>query len=191
LKFSTRLTKRRREIESIGYPKRQSSASPHVNCCGKSIMDMIPLLPDFLDLLRYLNEEKVEYLVIGGMAVNFYGYHRATGDLDLWVAVDETNQDRLAAALQKFGFSAHAVAKRPLLRKPKFIRIGQPPIRVEIHSQIAGVDFAKCFPKAEHCRIEGVDVPFIGLRDLRENKRAAGRTKDLADLEALPEEPNR
>jgi hypothetical protein len=67
-------------------------------------MDTIPLLPDFLDLLRFLNEERVEYLVIGGMAVNFHGYHRSTGDLDLWVAITPENQDRLAAALRKFGF---------------------------------------------------------------------------------------
>ena len=152
-------------------------------------MDTIPLLPDFLDLLKFLNEENVEYLVIGGMAVNFYGYHRATGDLDVWVSVDDVNQDRLAAALKKFGFSAQAVARRPLLRKPKFIRIGQPPVRVEIHSEIAGVNFESCIAHAELCRIEGVDVPFISLSDLRQNKRAAGRTKDLADLEALPEKP--
>jgi hypothetical protein len=151
-------------------------------------MDTIPLLPDFLDLLRFLNEENVNYLVIGGVAVNFYGYHRATGDLDVWVAVDDENQDRLAAALQKFGFSAQAVARRPLLRKPKFIRIGQPPIRVEIHSAIDGVEFAECVGKAQRCLIEGTEVPFIGLGDLRRNKRAAGRTKDLADLEALPDE---
>jgi hypothetical protein len=69
-------------------------------------MDTIPLLPDFLAFLRCLSEEKVEYLVVGGMAVNFYGYHRSTGDLDIWVDVSPTNQDRLAAALKKFGFSA-------------------------------------------------------------------------------------
>jgi hypothetical protein len=101
-------------------------------------MDTIPLLPDFLDLLRFLNEEKVEYLVIGGMAVNFYGYRRATGDLDVWVAIDDENQERLAAALQKFGFSAQPLARRPLLHKPKFIRIGQPPIRVEITAKSPG-----------------------------------------------------
>ena len=149
-------------------------------------MDTIPLLPDFLDLLRFLNEEKAEYLVVGGMAVNYYGYHRATGDLDLWVALSDENQDRLAAALERFGFSAQSVSRRPLLQKPKFLRIGQQPIRVEIHSEISGVDFAACFSRAEVCRIRDVDVPFISLDDLRKNKQAAGRAKDLADLQVLP-----
>jgi hypothetical protein len=151
-------------------------------------MDMIPLLPDFLDLLRLLNEENVDYLVVGGMAVNYYGYHRSTGDLDVWVAITPENQDRLAAALRRFGFSAKSVARRPLLEKPKFLRIGQQPIRVEIHSDIAGVQFEDCFRRAEIISVEGVDVRFIGLQDLRKNNMAAGRTKDRADLEALPQE---
>jgi predicted nucleotidyltransferase len=149
-------------------------------------MVTIPLLPDFLDLLRYLNEEKVEYLIVGGMAVNYYGYHRSTGDLDIWVAVSATNQDRLANALQRFGFSARSVSHRPLLEKPNFIRIGQEPIRVEIHSDISGVQFDECAARAEVCSIEGIDVRFISLKDLRTNKAASGRTKDRADLEALP-----
>jgi len=103
------------------------------------------------------------------------------------VAISQENDDRLAAALKKFGFSDRALAKRPLLTKPKFLRIGQQPIRVGIHSEIAGVDFDECVPRAASCRIQGVDVPFIGLRDLRRNKLAAGRAKDIADLEALPE----
>jgi len=149
-------------------------------------MVTIPLLPDFLDLLRFLNEERVEYLVVGGMAVNYYGYHRSTGDLDLWVAVSAENQERLASALKKFGFSSQSVARRPLLQKPKFIRIGQPPIRVEIHSEIAGVRFEDCVGRAEVCSIEGVEVQLISLSDLRKNNAAAGRAKDKADLEALP-----
>jgi hypothetical protein len=70
---------------------------------------------------------------------NYYGYHRSTGGLDIWVAISPTNQDRLANALRRFGFSAQSVSRRPLLEKPNFIRIGQEPIRVEIHSDISGV----------------------------------------------------
>ena len=151
-------------------------------------MDTIPLLPDFLDLLKYLNEEKVEYLIVGGMAINYYGYHRSTGDLDILVDVSSDNQERLATALRRFGFSSEAVRRRPLLQKPKFIRIGQPPIRVENHSEISGVEFAECARRAEICSVQGIDVPLIRLSDLRRNKHAAGRAKDQADLEALPNE---
>ena len=66
-------------------------------------MDTIPLLPDFRDLLKFLNAEGVEYLVVGGMAVNFYGYHRATGAMDVWVAVSSETEDGLAEALRRFG----------------------------------------------------------------------------------------
>jgi predicted nucleotidyltransferase len=149
-------------------------------------MDTIPLLPDFLDLLKFFSEAKVEYLVVGGMAVNYHGYHRSTGDLDLWVAISPQNQDRLAAALKEFGFSPQSLSQRPLLQKPKFLRIGQPPLRIEIHSDISGCQFEDCLARAETCSINGVDVRFISLADLRLNKQAAGRTKDLADLEELP-----
>ncbi|MEX2093297.1 MAG: nucleotidyltransferase [Pirellulales bacterium] len=151
-------------------------------------MDTIPLLPDFLDLLRFLNEERVEYLVIGGMAVNYYGYHRSTGDLDVWVAISPANQERLAIALKKFGFSAQSVAHRPLLEERRFIRIGEQPVRVEIHGGISGVEFNDCYARAEVCSVQGINVPVISLLDLRKNKLAAGRTKDQADLEALPDD---
>jgi predicted nucleotidyltransferase len=126
--------------------------------------------------------------MIGGMAVNYYGYHRSTGDLDVWVAISPENQDRLGAALTKFGFSAQSVAHRPLLEQSKFIRIGEQPVRVEIHGGISGVSFAECYERAERCTIQGIDVPVISLQDLRKNKRAAARTKDQADLEALPDD---
>ena len=114
-------------------------------------MDMIPLLPDFRDLLRFLNDEGVQYLVVGGMAVNLYGYHRSTGDMDVWVAVTPENEQRLAQALRRFGFSQESIARRPLLEKPKFIRIGEKPVRVEILTEISGVDFDDCFNRGQ-CR---------------------------------------
>jgi hypothetical protein len=73
-----------------------------------------------------------------------------------------------------------------LLEGEKFIRIGQQPVRVEIHSEISGVDFDECFGRAESCLIQGLEVRIISLSDLRKNKQAAGRIKDLADLDALP-----
>jgi predicted nucleotidyltransferase len=73
-----------------------------------------------------------------------------------------------------------------LLEASKFIRIGQQPVRVEIHGEISGVAFSECYARAEKCSIGGIDVPMIALSDLRRNKLAAGRLKDRADVEALP-----
>jgi hypothetical protein len=187
LKLFLRSKKRNGKIAPTGLPSRLRSVSQLVNWCGKLPMDTIPLLPDFLEFLKFLSEEKVEYMVVGGMAVNYYGYHRSTGDLDIWVAVDSANQERLAAALIKFGFSGQSVSQRPLLQKPKFIRIGEPPLRLEIHSEISGVEFESCYSRARSAVLEGIEVRFIGLQDLRANKLAAGRIKDQADLESLPE----
>lgn len=155
-------------------------------------MDTIPLLPDFRDLLRFFRDEGVRYLVVGGVAVNRYGYHRSTGDLDLWVAVNEENEDCIARALRRFGFSEAAVTRRPLLEMGKFIRIGEKPLRVEILTVASGVEFDECFERRDVTRIDDLDINFISLIDLRTNKRAANRAKDRADLEALPEsEPDR
>jgi predicted nucleotidyltransferase len=84
------------------------------------------------------------------------------------------------------GLGGCAMETRFLAAKLKFLRIGNQPVRVEIHAGITGVDFATCFARAEMCDVKGIPVRFIGLADLRANKQAAGRTKDLADLEALP-----
>lgn len=149
-------------------------------------MDTIPLLPDFRDFLKFLNDEEVQYLVVGGMAVNLYGYHRATGDMDIWVAVTAENENRLARSLERFGFSSQSVANRPIIEKPKFIRIGEKPIRVEILSEVSGVDFDDCFARRNTVSVDGLPVNFIHLEDLRTNKHAVGRTKDKADLENLP-----
>ena len=148
-------------------------------------MDTIPLLPDFSDFLRFLNDEGVEYLLIGGMAVNYYGYHRSTADLDVWVAVNPENEDRLARALRKFGFSEATVAQRPLLEPGKFIRMGIEPVRIEIFTEVSGVDFEECYPRRESVILGDVRIDVIHLDDLKKSKRATGRHKDLADLEEL------
>ncbi len=150
-------------------------------------MDTIPLLPDFRDLLKFFSDEGVRYLIVGGMAVNRYGYHRSTGDLDVWVAVDEENERRIAKALRRFGFSESTVSRRPLLEMGKFIRIGEKPFRVEILTVASGVEFDECYQRREVTRIDDLEINFISLGDLRSNKRAANRAKDQADLENLPD----
>ena len=144
------------------------------------------LAPDFKEFLQLLRSARIEYLLIGGYAVGHYGFPRATGDLDIWVASHDQNAERLVEALRKFGFDVPELNKS-LFQKPKHVvRLGVPPVRLEILSSIDGVDFEDCYPRRQTVEIDGVEVDVIGLADLKKNKRASGRHQDLNDLEKLP-----
>lgn len=149
-------------------------------------MDPRSLTRDFSEFLQLLNDHGVEYLVIGGHAVAFHGYPRATGDLDVWVAVDRENANRLVVALRTFGFDLPELQPDLFLRPGRVIRMGLPPNRIEIQTGIDGVSFDECSPRGIVAELDGVRVRFISLPDLKLNKRASGRHKDLADLEQLP-----
>jgi hypothetical protein len=133
-----------------------------------------------------LNAHKVEYLLIGGYAVGYHGYPRATADMDIWVGVHPANADRLVAALQEFGFDLPDLAPELFLREWQIIRLGVPPVRIEIATTISGVDFGECYAERVEGILDGVAVNVIALEHLKRNKRASGRHQDLADLEHLP-----
>lgn len=124
--------------------------------------------------------------MIGGYAVAFHGYPRATLDLAIWVGMTPENADRIQRVLVDFGFSVQALNRDLFLLKDKIIRLGNPPIRIEILTTIAGVFFGACFPKRVKGMVDGVPVTLISLEDLKTNKKACGRHKDLSDLENLP-----
>jgi hypothetical protein len=149
-------------------------------------MAMTRLPPDFRDFLRLLNEHHVEYLLVGGYAVGYHGYPRATADMDIWVAVDRENADRLVATLKAFGFSASDISSALFLTPDLVIRMGVPPVRLEIVTGISGVEFRACYSRGINDSLDGVPVRVISLVDLKANKRAAGGHKDLDDLEHLP-----
>ena len=149
-------------------------------------MAISPLPRDFRDFLKLLEDEGVEYLLIGGYAVAYYGYPRATADMDVWIAVNPENARRTVKALRRFGMESPEITAELFLDKGKVIRMGVPPMRLEIQTEISGVDFADCY--ARRCRADmgGFDGDLIALEDLKVNKRASGRHKDLEDLEHLP-----
>jgi hypothetical protein len=149
-------------------------------------MDAPLLTDDFREFLRQLDAERVEYLLIGGYAVALHGYPRATIALDIWVRVEPANASRIVAALRRFGFDSPLLAERLFLQSDQIVRFGVPPFRIELLTSIAGVDFDACWGRAVMLQIDGLTVPVISLDDLKVNKRAAGRHKDLADLEQLP-----
>jgi predicted nucleotidyltransferase len=147
---------------------------------------MLTLDPNFKELLNALNSAKVKFLVVGGYAVNFHGYHRNTADIDIWIAVDPHNAKRVSEALQRFGFPAKSVPPEEFQQRGNISRFGRPPLRVDILTDPSDLDFEECYKRRKVATLEGVKVPFISLEDLKRNKKAAGRTKDRADLENLP-----
>jgi hypothetical protein len=151
--------------------------------------DPVSLFPDFKEFLKLMNSGDVRYLVVGGYAVNYHGHHRTTGDLDVWIAVDPDNAARISAVLQEFGFSPENVPAAAFLERGKIFRMGVKPVRIELLTQPSGVDFDDCYARRIVDAVDGVTIPLISLDDLKANKRAAARTKDLADLENLPPAP--
>lgn len=146
-------------------------------------MATIQLPPDFKEFLRLLSSNEVEYLVIGGYAVNYYGYARATADLDIWIGITPANALAAARVVREFGFAQAEAAT--FLEPGKVIRMGVPPVRLEILTTISGVEFAGCYARRLETELDGVRVNLIRLDDLKRNKQASGRLKDRLDLERL------
>ncbi len=147
----------------------------------------IPSLPpDFKEFLRLLNSHGVEYLLVGGYAVGYYGYPRATADMDIWVARTPQNADRLVRVLKEFGFNVPDLSPELFLKERQVIRMGVPPFRIEIVTSASGVTFEECYSARVRAVIDDIEVNIISLDHLKANKRAAGRHKDFDDLEHLP-----
>lgn len=147
---------------------------------------MIRLPQDFKEFLRLLNAHKVEYLLIGGYAVAYFGYPRATADMDIWIAMNPANAGKTVAALKEFGFDLPDLSVELFLKEWQIIRLGVPPVRIEISTTISGVNFEECFAERVSGELDGEKVNLISLNHLKANKRAAGRHQDLADLDNLP-----
>lgn len=146
----------------------------------------IRLPPDFKEFLRLLRVHGVEYLLIGGYAVGYHGYPRATQDIDIWIALHSENAERMVAVLREFGFNPPELSAELFLQDQSIVRLGMPPLRIEITTTISGVGFDECYSERIVDVIDEVEIALIGLKHLKINKRASGRFKDLDDLEHLP-----
>ena len=149
-------------------------------------MAKIELHPDFKEFLKLLNSHDVRYLLVGGYAVGYHGYPRATGDMDIWIEMSESNSKRVVSAFLDFGMADEAISEDLFLEKNKVIRVGVPPVRLEVITSASGVDFNECYTNREVIEMDGVPINLISIQDLKKNKYAAGRHKDLADMEHLP-----
>lgn len=144
---------------------------------------------DFRDFLAALLATGTRFLVVGAHALAAHGVPRATGDLDVWIDATAENADRAWSALLRFGAPVEAmgVSREDLTRSNQVVQIGLPPRRIDVLTSITGVSFEEAWSGRATHEVEGLAVPFLGRAALVRNKKATGRAKDLADLEALGE----
>jgi hypothetical protein len=144
---------------------------------------------DFSELCSLLNARAVEFLIVGGYAVAFHGAPRFTGDLDILICPALDQIERMLAALHQFGFPAGQLTASALLAERTVLQLGRVPVQVHIMTEISGVSWNHAWASKSPGTYGDVPVHFIGRDALIVNKRAAGRLKDLADVEALGEKP--
>ncbi|QDT01207.1 nucleotidyltransferase [Adhaeretor mobilis] len=150
-------------------------------------MENTTLPKDFREFLQLLNANHVEYLVVGGFAVGLHGYPRATSDIDIWISTDQENSLKIAKSLVEFGFAASSIDAKRFTFADQIFQIGRAPIRIDLLTSIPGVEFEACVARSEKYILDEITIRAINLEDLRTNKLASGRSKDLDDLENLPQ----
>lgn len=142
---------------------------------------------DYKELLALFNDHGVDYIIVGAFALAFHGAPRYTGDLDILVRPDGENAARIVAALDAFGFGSLGISREDLVGPDKVLQLGYPPVRIDLVTSLTGITWEEA--AAGRLRAEYGDVPvaYLGKKELIRNKRALGRKKDEADLEALGE----
>jgi hypothetical protein len=135
---------------------------------------------DFKEFIESLNANLVRYLIVGGYAVALHGHPRYTQDLDVWVECSRENAQALIRALEQFGMGSLGLSEEDFLIPDQVVQLGYPPNRIDILASISGVEFSECYVRRVEITLDGMNVNFIDLERLRQNKKASGRIQDLA-----------
>lgn len=147
------------------------------------------LPPDWSEFLSLLSRHRVKFLLIGAHALAAHGHPRATLDLDVFVEASPANARRIGRALAEFGFDTAADQAVHLATADRMMRLGREPLRIDILNQISGVSWAAAWKGRMAATLDNHRVFVIGRAELRRNKRASGRPKDVADLAVLDDAP--
>jgi hypothetical protein len=142
---------------------------------------------DFREFIASLNSNHVEYVIVGGYAMAFHGIPRYTGDIDFLIRVSPENAVRLERALRDFGFASVGLGANDFLQAGRVVQLGFPPHRIDILTSITGVEFDEIWQHRVVSEQDGLQVSYIDRESFIKNKRATGRARDRADLEALGE----
>jgi predicted nucleotidyltransferase len=140
---------------------------------------------DFKEFIELLNAHDVQYLVIGEYAVNFHGYPRYTKNIDFWLWMTDENIEKLLQVIKSFGFGSLGLDKNDFSDADNIIQLGYEPYRIDLLTDVNGVDFQECYNRRIDGEIETVKVKFLSIDDLIVAKKNAGRLQDLADAEQL------
>ncbi len=141
--------------------------------------------PDFSELLALFNARKVDYVVVGAFALAFHGAPRFTGDLDILVRPDPENARKILDALRAFGFGSQNLGEKDFSDPHQVIQLGFPPIRIDLMTSLTGLTWEQIAAGKVAGLLGTESVQYLGKAELIRNKRALGRAKDLADIEAL------
>jgi len=145
---------------------------------------------DFRDFLRALNNQQVEYILVGGMAVILHGYVRTTGDMDVWVNKTKDNYKKLVKALFEFGMPVFDMTEQAFLGEEFNVWVfGRSPVKIELMTAVSGLDFEPAFSQAQIYNEANIPIRFLHINSLIESKKAAGRFKDQDDIEKLKDNP--
>lgn len=149
--------------------------------------------PDFIDFLTFLLHAQARFLVSGAHALGAHGISRGTGDMDVWIDREPSNVDRVWIAINDFGapVSSLGISKEDLMRPNIVMQFGLPPRRIDVLTDISGLTFGEAWEGRLVVSLHGLNIPFLGREAFIKNKLASGRLKDLADVEALGEEPSK
>ncbi len=143
---------------------------------------MIQIPQDFREFIQLLNNNEVEYLIIGGYAVAYYGYVRYTCDIDFFIAINKDTAKRMVSVFEQFGFKPDELTPELFLENGQVLRIGVEPMRLEVLNKISGVDFETCYKHKEVLDVDGFKLNIIGINELIKNKKSTERSKDKLDV---------
>ena len=141
--------------------------------------------PDFEELLRLLEEHKVEYLIVGGFAVAYHGYPRFTKDIDIFFRGTGENIQKLRRALIEFGFADNELPQDLFQKEGNIVTFGTEPVRVDMMNGIDGIDFQTAWINRQRGKYGKTEVNFIGRNELIKNKKSTSRAQDKADAEKI------
>ena len=140
---------------------------------------------DYSEMLQILSDHNVRFMVVGAYAMGAYGYPRATGDIDLWVLASPENSTKVYQSLGEFGAPLSQLNPHAFQEQGVVFQIGVAPRRIDILTRIDGVNFEQAWTQRNIINVDGLDIPFISLRDLITNKLNTGRPKDKLDAQQL------